>query len=134
MPAVTGEIRNGLSRADKVICQEIKIVFPFHCHSSVYDVVFWICCWAIQSCKYNGMVTFYAFIHFYRTLISSFEFGIGFCPNHKIRTRGIPTIKAWIGRWSITWENIYLPENILLLFRMKMSSMTDFKQNAQVGN
>ena len=43
-------------------------------------------------------------------------------------------LKVCIGRWSITWENIYSPENMLLLFHMKMSSMTDFKQNPQVGN
>ena len=29
---------------------------------------------------------------------------------------------------------LYSPENILLLLRMKMRGMTDFKQDAQVGN
>ena len=40
MPAVTVEIGNGLSRADKVICQEIKMFFRFTVIVGVYDVVF----------------------------------------------------------------------------------------------
>jgi len=43
-------------------------------------------------------------------------------------------LKVCIGRWFITWGNIYSLENILIFFRMKMSSMTDFKQNAQFDN